>query len=98
MDSHLKKKKKRHLNYLKCSYCRRDKKKVKMFRGWASELRLTNYPKCEPTNRVWPQKCRRCIDQKLACSENLRAGGFRPDDRGNVIVDGTADTRPLHPM
>lgn len=40
------------LQYEKCKYCRRDKKK------------------CQPYPREWPQKCTRCIEKDLPCSEN----------------------------
>ncbi|KAH6871341.1 hypothetical protein B0T10DRAFT_553427 [Thelonectria olida] len=43
--------------------------------------------KCEPTDRVWPQKCDRCIEERLECSENQRAAGSKclpPSPSGEV--------------
>ncbi|KAI0802738.1 ankyrin repeat-containing domain protein [Xylaria sp. FL0064] len=30
---------------------------------------------CTPVEQTWPQKCQRCIELELECSENSRAGG-----------------------
>ncbi|KAF2446425.1 hypothetical protein P171DRAFT_259833 [Karstenula rhodostoma CBS 690.94] len=38
--------------------------------------------KCLPTHREWPQRCNRCVERSLPCSEGSRAqryhGPFRP--------------------
>ncbi|KAI0114495.1 ankyrin repeat-containing domain protein [Nemania sp. FL0031] len=33
---------------------------------------------CTPGGRVWPQKCDRCVELELECSENSRAAGAPP--------------------
>ncbi|GAW13016.1 hypothetical protein ANO14919_023920 [Xylariales sp. No.14919] len=33
---------------------------------------------CKPVERIWPQKCDRCIELELECSENSRAAGAPP--------------------
>ncbi|KAJ8127955.1 hypothetical protein O1611_g5681 [Lasiodiplodia mahajangana] len=52
------------------------------------QRRHLNYDKCQfcrkakkactPVERVWPQKCERCIELELQCSENSRAAGAPP--------------------
>ncbi|KAI1126332.1 hypothetical protein F5Y10DRAFT_245054 [Nemania abortiva] len=52
------------------------------------QRRRLNYDKCQfcrnakkactPSTRTWPQKCDRCIELELECSENSRATGAPP--------------------
>ncbi|KAH7120391.1 hypothetical protein B0J13DRAFT_612759 [Dactylonectria estremocensis] len=47
----------------------------------------TSIATCEPTDRVWPQKCTRCIESGFECSENQRANGSQclpPSPSGEV--------------
>ncbi|KAF2093183.1 hypothetical protein NA57DRAFT_61703 [Rhizodiscina lignyota] len=69
-ESALRAKKKRKLNYSKCFYCRRDKKRVSG--AWGKFLNTeNNLRQCEPTSRQWPgKKCTRCEDEQLPCSAN----------------------------
>ena len=71
----------RHLNYRKCIQCRTDKEKVGKswllpFCFWDLLCQNANFArleKCKPADRVWPQKCKRCILKKWECSESMSA-------------------------
>lgn len=70
------------LSLIKCKRCRKDKKKV--------SYQVLTYPfpltflfimyakaniKCEPTNRHWPERCKRCEEDNKACSKPMTAKG-----------------------
>jgi hypothetical protein len=58
----------RKLNLWKCKQCREARKKVLCINLLWSKARLT-YIKCFPADRVWPQKCQRCLQHRPEAHE-----------------------------
>ena len=81
----------RRLNYKKCFYCRRDKQKVDLSRelGWKGMHETNISTQCLQEDRIWPQKCVRCIEKSLDCSENKTTKGETEtiDDKIRKIRD-----------
>ncbi|KAJ3558949.1 hypothetical protein NPX13_g9613 [Xylaria arbuscula] len=44
---------------------------------------------CTPVERIWPQKCQRCTELELECSENSRAAGAStvPPQPSHQVID-----------
>ena len=73
----------RRLHFMKCRFCRDSKQKVGRHDLHHSHVNLPNIRQCEPPERQWPeQKCQRCIDKRLACSEPARKG----QEQGVVVT------------
>lgn len=77
------------LQYLKCTQCRKDKKKV-CLKVYLLIYKLLIRVKCLPLDRSWPdQKCDRCSKHKYACSAS------RTTKQEREAIQSLASSLPL---